>query len=75
MSIFSFYHNRVFHDPLVSLNFEGFDPQTFLNDPQNLLFTFFNPLPDDKFYTLPNWKSLQTTISNLTKMEESYPNE
>ena len=33
---------RVFHDPLASLNFEGFDPQTFLNDPQNLLFTFFN---------------------------------
>ena len=33
-----------------------------------------NPLPHDKFYTLPNWKSLQTTISNLTKMAESYPN-
>ena len=33
---------RVFHDPLVSLNFEGFDPQFFLNDPQNLLFTFYN---------------------------------
>ena len=32
---------RVFHDPLVSLNFEGFDPQIFLNDPQNLQFTFF----------------------------------
>ena len=29
---------RVFHDPLVSLNFEGFDPQIFLNDPQNSLF-------------------------------------
>ena len=26
-----------------------------------------NPLPDDKFWTLPNWKSFQTTISNLTK--------
>ena len=34
--------SRVFHDPLVSLNFEGFDPQIFLNDPQNLLFIFFN---------------------------------
>ena len=33
---------RVFHDPLVSLNFEGFDPQIFLSDPHNLLFTFFN---------------------------------
>ena len=33
---------RVFHDPLVSLSFEGFDPLFFLNDPQNLLFTFFN---------------------------------
>ena len=32
---------RVFHDPLVSVNFEGFDPQIFLNDPQNLQFTFF----------------------------------
>ena len=29
---------RVFHDYLVSLNIEGFDPQIFLNDPQNLLF-------------------------------------
>ena len=28
-----------------------------------------NPLPDDKFYTLPNWKRLQTTLSNLTKSE------
>ena len=36
--------------------------------------TKINPLPDDKFRTLPNWKSLQTTISNLTKMAESYPN-
>ena len=35
------YHNKVFHDPLVSLNFEGFDPQIVLNDPQNLQFTFF----------------------------------
>ena len=26
-----------------------------------------NPFPKDKFYTLPIWKSLQTTISNLTK--------
>ena len=34
--------SRVFHDPLVSLNSEGFDPQIFLNDSQNLLFTFFN---------------------------------
>ena len=33
---------RVFHDPLVSLNFEGFDPLFFLNDPQNVLFTLFN---------------------------------
>ena len=33
-----------------------------------------NPFPNDKFYTLPNWKSLQTTISNLMKMAESSPN-
>ena len=33
---------RVFHDTLVYLNFEGFDPKIFLNDPQNVLFTFFN---------------------------------
>ena len=33
---------RVFHDPLVSLIFEGFDPQIFLNNPKNYLFTFFN---------------------------------
>ena len=33
----------------------------------------FNPLPDDKFEALPNWKSLQIAISNLTKMVESYP--
>ena len=26
------------------------------------------------FKTLPNWKSLQTTASNLTKMAENYPN-
>ena len=32
--------HRVFHDPFVSLNLEGFDPQILLNDPQNLLFTF-----------------------------------
>ena len=30
--------SKVFHDPLVSFNFEGFDPQIFLN----LLFTFCN---------------------------------
>ena len=33
---------RVFHDPLVSLNFKVFDPQIFLNDPKNLSFNFFN---------------------------------
>ena len=32
-----------------------------------------NPIPNDKFWTLPNWKSLQTTISNLMKMAESSP--
>ena len=34
----------------------------------------FNRLPDDKFQTLPNWKSLQTTMSNLTKMAEQVEN-
>ena len=33
----SAWKGRVFHNPLVSLNFEGFDPQFFQNDPQNLL--------------------------------------
>ena len=41
---------------------------------QQMFFSLLNPLPDDKFKTLPNSKSLQTTISNLTKMAESYPN-
>ena len=31
----------------------------------------FNPLPDDKFKTLPNSKSWQTTISNSMKMAVS----
>ena len=35
---------------------------------------FFNPFPDNNFYTLPNRKSLQTTISNFMKMAESYLN-
>ena len=33
----------------------------------------FNPFPNDKIQTLPNWKSLQMSIS-LMKMVESYPN-
>ena len=33
-----------------------------------------NPFPNDKFLTLPNWKSLQTTILKLMKMAESPPN-
>ena len=32
-----------------------------------------NPFPNDKFYTLPNSKSLQTTISNVMAMAESSP--
>ena len=31
----------------------------------------FNPFPNDRFYTLPNWKSLQRTISYSIKMAES----
>ena len=31
----------------------------------------FNPLPNNKFRTLPNWHSLQTTILSLMKMAES----
>ena len=34
----------------------------------------FNPFQIDKFQTLPNWKSLQTTILNLMKMAESSAN-
>ena len=36
--------------------------------------THFNPFPNDKFKTLPNWKGKQTTSSNLMKLAESYPN-
>ena len=35
--------------------------------------SLFNPFPKDKIRTLPNWKSLQTTISNLIEMAESSP--
>ena len=42
LKFYRFVKSRVFHDPLVSLNFEGFDPRIFLNDSQNLLFTFCN---------------------------------
>ena len=37
---------------------------------ENELFQRINPFPNDKFETLPNWKSLQTTISSLMKMAE-----
>ena len=33
----------------------------------------FNSFPNDKFYNLRNWKSLQTTILSLMKMGESSP--
>ena len=32
-----------------------------------------NPFPDNNFYTLPNWKSLQTTILNSMIIAESSP--
>ena len=32
----------------------------------------FYPFPNDKFYTLPNRKSLQTTILKLRKMVEGF---
>ena len=32
-----------------------------------------NPFPNDKYLTVPNSKSLQTTILNVMKMAESYP--
>ena len=35
---------------------------------------WFKPLPNDKFQTSPNWKSLQTTILNVMKIEESFSN-
>ena len=35
-------YTGVFNDHHVSVNCKGFDPQIFLNDPKNLLFTFFN---------------------------------
>ena len=49
--------------------------QHFFPPPTKVLFpSILNPLPDDTFWTFPNWKSLQMAISNLTKMAESYPN-
>ena len=39
----------------------------------NPLRSYLNPFPNNKFWTLPNSKSLQTTISNLIKMAESPP--
>ena len=32
----------------------------------------FIPFPNDKFLTLPNSKSLQTTVSNVMKMAEKF---
>ena len=37
-------------------------------------FQSFNPFPNNKFWTLPNSKSLQMTISNLIQMAERFPN-
>ena len=34
---------------------------------------FFIPFPNEKFWTLPNWRSLQTTILNLMKMAGRSP--
>ena len=36
--------------------------------------SLFNPFPNDKFQTLPNSKSLQTTILTLMKMAGRSPN-
>ena len=33
-----------------------------------------NSFPNDRFWTLPNWKRLQMTISGLMKMADSSPN-
>ena len=35
------------------------------------IFWMFYPFPNEKYFTLPNYKSLQTTISNFMKMAES----
>ena len=43
-------------------------PQVFSENSQ------VNPFPNDKFYTLPNQKNLQTTISKMMKIAESSPN-
>ena len=37
------------------------------------VFSIFNPFPNDKFKTHPNWNTLQTTISDLMNMAESSP--
>ena len=36
------------------------------------IYPWLNPFPNDKFYTLSNWKSLQT-ISDLMEMAENFP--
>ena len=44
-----------------------------MNVTQNIKF-IFNSFPNNNIQTGPNWKSLQTTIPNLIKMPEIYPN-
>ena len=40
---------------------------------EKTLTSMFNPFPNDKIHTIPNSKSLQTTILSLMKMKESSP--
>ena len=42
-----------------------------IDNPLPNIFYNFNRFPNDKFWTRPNWRSLQTTISNLMKMVEN----
>ena len=57
-----FYLFPIFFNPL-AYNFEATE--------ENII----NPIPNDKLTTLPNRKSMQTTISHLMKMAESSQNE
>ena len=50
--------------------------QTECTEQQDLVYTkLFKPFQNNQFQNLPNNKSLHTTISDLMKMAESFPDE
>ena len=49
-------------------SFPTLSPETLVSHERGI-----KPIPNNKFETLPDWKSLQTTISKLMKIAESSP--